>query len=108
MLTTPAEVPSGRRPHAPVAVSQDRDALLIRSIKAALGTYLKGRKLVRVRVRQVEGSKAEGFLKIEGGKAERLLLDFKATSTSDGELSSLEVGGKKIVLASGAAIKRTH
>jgi hypothetical protein len=108
MLTTPAEVPSGRKQHAPVAVSQDRDAMLTRSIKAALGTYLKGRKLVRVRVRQVEGSKSEGFLKIEGGKAERLLLDFKATSTSEGGLSSLEVGGKKIPLVAGAGKQRAR
>ena len=108
MLTTPARLHSGDRQQGPIAVSQDRDAVLTKSIREALGTYLKGRKLVRVRIRHVEGSKIEGFLKIEGGKAERLLLDFKATSTLHSGLSSLEVGGKKIPLDVGTTTKRTR
>jgi len=96
MLATPARPhPGGKQG---LAVSQDRDAILTKSMREALVTYLKGRKLVRVRIRQIDGSKIEGFLKIEGGKAERILLDFKATSTPEGGLSSLEVGGKKIPL----------
>jgi hypothetical protein len=70
-------------------------------MKAALANYLKGRRLAQVQIRNVEGSKVEGFLGILGGEAERLLVDFKATSTPQGGLSSLEVGGKKISLVVG-------
>ncbi len=108
MLATPAKLPSVGKQQGPITVSQGRDAMLMKSIKAALDGYLRGRKLVRVQIRHAEGSKTEGFLKIEGGKAERLLVDFKATSTADGGLSSLEVGGKKISLLNGPATKRAH
>ena len=70
--------------------------ILPRNIKGALANYLKGRRLVQVQIRSVEGGKVEGFLWIMGGKADRLLVDFKANSTPQGGLSSLEVGGKKI------------
>jgi hypothetical protein len=82
--------------------------MLSKSMKEALGSYLKGRKLVRVQIRHVEGSKVEGFLKIEGGRAERVLLDFRATATQQGGLSSLEVGGKKIALVAGTTTRRTR
>jgi hypothetical protein len=99
----------GMQQHGPGAASQDRAAVFAKGIKGALENYLKGRRLVRVQIRHVEGSKTEGFLKIEGGKAERLLVDFKATSTPQGGLSSLEVGGKKISLAVvGAPTKRAR
>jgi hypothetical protein len=89
------------------AVTVDgQDAALTRSIRGVLESYLDGRKLVRVKVRQVEGKNVEGFLKIYGGKGERLLVDFRATSTPLGGLSSLEVGGKKIALALGPAAKK--
>jgi len=52
-----------------------------------------------VQIRQAEGNKIEGFLKVDGDKGESLLVDFMASSTPGGELSSLEVGGKKIVVA---------
>ena len=70
--------------------------------------YLNGRKLLSVKIRQAEGKNIEGFLKIEGGKGERLLVDFTATATAEGGLSSLEVGGRKISIAAGLAARRTH
>jgi hypothetical protein len=72
--------------------------VLGKNIRDALTTYLEGRKLHLVIIREVEGRKVEGFLKIGGEGGERLLLDFKATSTPQGEISSLEVSGKKITL----------
>jgi hypothetical protein len=99
-----AKQASGRRqPTAQGAITDDHDATLSRSIQAALEkNYLKGRRLVRVKIRQVEGNSIEGFLKIEETKGERLLVDFRATSTPQGGLSSLEVGGKKISVVVGA------
>jgi hypothetical protein len=66
-----------------------------------LESFPNGRRLVRVQIRQVEGSRTEGFLKIEGVEGERFLVDFRATSTPQGRLSSLEVGGKKISVVVG-------
>jgi hypothetical protein len=80
----------------------------MRIIRAGLENSLEGWKLVGVKIRRVEGKNVEGFLKIDGGKGERLLVDFKATATPEGGLSSVEVGGKKIPLASGQATKRTR
>ena len=96
------------QPGTAAVAGEDNEAPLVRSIRAALEDYLNGRKLVRVKIRQAEGRSVEGFLKIEGGKGERLLVDFKATETSQGGLSSLEVGGRKVSLAPDAAAKRTH
>ena len=98
-----AKQASGRRqPNAQGAIADDRDAMVSRSIQAALEkNYLKGRRLVRVKIRQVEGNSIEGFLKIEGTEGERLLVDFRATSTLVGNLSSLEVGGQKVPGVSG-------
>jgi hypothetical protein len=79
----------------------NRAPILAKSIKEALANYLKGRRLAQVQIRNVEGSKVEGFLWILGGEADRRLVDFKATSTPQGGLSSLEVGGKKISLIVG-------
>jgi hypothetical protein len=99
---------ANRTQPSPGAVTgEDHEAFLVRSIRVALEDYLNGRKLVRVKTRHAEGRSVEGFLKIEGVKGERLLVDFKATETPQGGLSSLEVSGRKISLVSDAE-KRTH
>ena len=82
--------------------------MLAKSINGALANYLKGRTLAQVQIRNVEGRKVEGFLRILGGEAERLLVDFKATSTPQGGISSLEVGGKKISLVVRATTRLKH
>jgi len=61
-----------------------------------------------MQIRQVEGNTVEGFLKVEGKKGERFLVDFKAASTVGGGLSSLEVDGKKIVVTAGATRRRNQ
>jgi hypothetical protein len=96
-----------RTQQRPGANAEDHETSLMRNIRVALEDYLNGRRLVRVKIRQVEGRSVEGFLKIEGGKGERLLVDFNATKTPQGGLSSLEVGGRKVSLAPDAAAKRT-
>lgn len=96
------------QPHGEAATAEEHEPPLARSIRAQLGGYLNGRKLLSVKIRQAEGRNIEGFLKIEGGKGERLLVDFTATETAEGGLSSLEVGGRKISLTPGPAAKRTH
>jgi hypothetical protein len=96
------------QPGTGAVAGEDHEASLTRSLRVALEDYLNGRKLVRVKIRQAEGRSVEGFLKIEGGKGERLLLDFKATEIPHGGLSSLEVGGKKVSIASDAPVRRTH
>ena len=84
----------------------DHDAALRKGIRTALEEYLSGRKLVMIKVRQAEGRSIEGFLKIEGVRGERSLVDFKATSTPEGALSSLEVGGRKVSFVPGPASRR--
>jgi len=96
------------QPRAGAIAAEDHNVALAKSIRAALEGYLKGRKLVEVKIRQVEGRSVDGFVKIEPEKGERLLVDFKAATTRDGALSSLEVGGRKISLAVGAAARRTQ
>jgi hypothetical protein len=96
------------QPLTGAAAGEDHEASLVRNLRVALDDYLNGRKLVRVKIRQAEGRSVEGFLKIEGGKSKRLLVDFKATETPQGGLSSLEVGGSKVSLVPDAAAKRTH
>ena len=96
------------QPRARTGTPDDNEAALMRIIRAGLENSLEGWKLVGVKIRRVEGKNVEGFLKIDGGKGERLLVDFKATATPEGGLSSVEVGGKKIPLASGQATKRTR
>jgi hypothetical protein len=109
MQATPAKLHAGgTQPQGPAASRAGPDALLTKSLKGALENYLAGRKLVRVQIRHVDGSRTEGFLKIEGGKGERLLVDFKATTTPQGRLSFLEVGGKKISLDDGATTKQVR
>jgi hypothetical protein len=81
--------------------------VLARGIREALESYLKGRRLVRMQVRRVEGDDIEGFLKVVGDKGENLLVDFRATSTPQGGLLSLEVGGMKIVVDA-ATSRRAH
>ncbi len=98
----------GAGERSPALSSEDRATMLTKSMKAALEDYLKDRRLVKVQIRHVDGSKVEGFLKIEGGKAERLLVDFKAGWTPHSGLSSLEVGGKKISRVVGATTKQSR
>ena len=69
-------------------------------------SYLKGRKLVGLKIRQVEGDKVQGFLKTSGAKGDRHLVDFRATSTPQGGLSALEVDGRRIAIAASPAAKR--
>jgi hypothetical protein len=88
--------------------AEDRETSLARNIRGALQDYLSGRKLISVKIRQAEGKRVEGFLKIEGEKGERLLVDFNAAATPQGALSSLEVGGRKIVVDHSAMTKRMH
>ena len=90
------------------AATNDHVALLSRTIQVALQDYLHGRRLAQVKVRQIEGDKIEGFLKIEGNKGESLLVDFRVTSTPKGRLSSLEVDGQKVAVHAGAMTKRTR
>lgn len=108
MRATTEKLPIEGLQRHPEAPTQDGAASLSKSIKGALATYLSGRKLVRVKIRQIEGSKIEGFLKIEGRKGERLLVDFKAVNAPHGGLSSLTVGGKKVSLELRPEPKRTH
>jgi hypothetical protein len=88
------------QPRTGTVAPQDSQASIARAIKGALTGYLSGRRLVKVKIRQIEGRSVEGFLKIDGGRAERVLVDFTATTTREGALSSLEVGGKKVSLVS--------
>jgi len=96
------------QPGTGTVAPEDNEASTARRIRGALDGYLGGRKLLKVKIRQVEGRSVDGFLKIEGGRGERLLVDFNATTTKEGELSSLEVGGRKISLDAGPAARRTH
>ncbi len=86
----------------------DHEAQIARRIRGALDDYLGDRKLVRVKIRQLEGRSVDGFLKIEGRTGERLLVDFNAITTQQGQLSSLEVGGRRISLDAGPGERRTH
>ncbi|MDA4115657.1 MAG: hypothetical protein OK442_03775 [Thaumarchaeota archaeon] len=86
------------QPRTGTVAREDSHASLERAIKGALTGYLSGRRLSKVKIRQIEGRSVDGFLKIEGGSAERALVDFTATTTRYGALASLEVGGKKIPL----------
>jgi len=89
------------------AATDDDGVVLETRIRGALEKgYLRGRKLVGLKIRRVEGKSVEGFLKIDAGKDEHLLVDFRATSTEQGGLSYLEVGGRKISVAGGAATTR--
>lgn len=71
---------------------------MLSKFRKALGGYMrKGQKVIQVKVRLIEGHRIYGFLLVRSeDKDEKFLLDFQATLTSDGEVSSLEVGGKKI------------
>jgi RNase P/RNase MRP subunit POP5 len=96
-------------PRARIAdTSEVNEAELRRVVRSTLENSLGDWKLVGVKIRRVEGENIEGFLKIDEGKGERLMVDFKATATQDGALSSVEVGGKKIALASVHGARRTR
>jgi len=71
---------------------------LMKSIRKELASYLGGeQRLVRVRIGRMEHNKVYGFVKVESEETHRhFLLDFEATSTCQGVLSSLEVDGKKV------------
>jgi hypothetical protein len=79
----------------------------VKIIRGPLEEYLNGRRLVQVKIRKSEGRNVEGFLKIDAGGGERILVDFKATKSPQGGLSSLDVGGRKIPLVLGPAAKRS-
>ena len=97
------------QPRARIAdTSEVNEAELRRVVRATLEHSLGAWKLVGVKIRRVEGKNIEGFLKIDEGKGERLLVDFKATATPEGALSSVEVGGKKIALGSAHGTRRTR
>ena len=88
----------------------DRASLQLEgNILAALEkSYFKGRKLVGLKIREVEGNNVQGFLKISNAKGERQLVDFKATSTPHGGLAALEVDGRKIPILGISPSKRAH
>lgn len=88
--------------------SEVREAALAKSMSRILQGYLNGRRLVTVKIRLVEGKSVDGFLKITGEKGERLLVDFKATATPQGQVSSLQVGARNIPLEAGASSKRSR
>jgi len=96
------------QPGTGTVAAEDRDAAITKGIRTALEDYLSGRRLVMVKIRQAEGRNIEGFLKIEGGSGERSLVDFKATSSPEGALSALEVGGRKISFVPGPASRRAQ
>ncbi len=92
------------RPHGTQSLSGESkvegpEAALLRSIRATVEGRLKGRKLVSLKIRQVEGKKVDGILKIEGVKGELQMVDFKASTGPHGSLSYLEVGGRRISLS---------
>ncbi len=94
------------QPRHGAGTAAEQESPLARSIRGQLEDYLNGRKLLNVKIRQAEGRNIDGFLKIEGSKGERLLVDFTATTTAEDGLASLEVGGRRISIAPGA--RRTH
>ena len=96
------------QPSTGTGAPEGAEASIERRIRVALDGYLGGRELLKVKIRQVEGRSVDGFLKIEGGRGERLLVDFKAATTQEGALSSLEVGGRKISLDAGPQARRAH
>ncbi len=105
MRAKPAAADAQQRARATAA--EDRGTALEGKIRLALEkNYLKGKKLVGLKIRQVDGNSVEGFLKISGVKGERRLVDFRVTSSSQGALTALEVDGRKISLAVSGAAKR--
>ncbi len=77
-------------------------ATLVGNIRRVLTSYFGGeRKVLQVKIRRVEKDRVDGFLKVRSTeKHENFLFDFQATSTSRGEVSSLEVDGKKVAVQS--------
>ena len=56
-------------------------------------------RLVRVKIGRIANNKVYGFVKMESEQTHKhFLLDFEATSTCQGELSSLEVDGRKVTI----------
>ena len=95
---------AARGGNARTSDTDDGRALLEGKIRGALEKrYLKGRKVVGIKIRQAEGNYVEGFLKFGGAKGDRHLVDFRATSNPQGRLSSLEVDGRKIPLSASSA-----
>ena len=92
----PRSRPKGLRTR--VVAFEGSEAALARSMSRLLRGHLNGRRLVKVKIRSVDGKSVEGFLKIAGANGERLLVDFRATATPQGEVSSLQVGGRSVPL----------
>ena len=58
------------------------------------------RRVIDVKIRSIDAYKVHGFVRLASEKTEdSFLLDFEATITQQGTLSSLWVGGKKFPLA---------
>jgi hypothetical protein len=56
-------------------------------------------RLVRLKIGRIENNRVYGFVKLESEDTHRhFLLDFEATSTCQGALSSLEVDGRKLTI----------
>ncbi len=78
----------------------NHSATLAGNIRRALTSHFGGeQKVLQVKIRRVEKDRVDGFLRVRSTeKHESFLLDFQATSTSQGEVSSLEVDGKKAAI----------
>ncbi len=71
---------------------------MVGRFRKALSSYMKrSQKVIQVKVRLIEGHRIYGFLLVMNEDThEKFLLDFQATLTADGSVSSLEVGGKRV------------
>ncbi|HUI01401.1 MAG TPA: hypothetical protein VLX56_07210 [Nitrososphaerales archaeon] len=103
MVSTSGKLPAKREDQR----GSDDSGSVPGAVRTALGEYLRGRRLVRVQVRRVEGRTVEGFLKIQGPNGERSLEDFSATMDQDGALSLLVVGGKRVGVARRSSARRS-
>ncbi len=95
---TSGDKPSARfRAQGP---SNESVEILVRKIRSALGSHFGAdRRIIQVETTRVEDDKVYGFLKVRNEKThENFLLDFQASRTLGGTLSSLEVDGKRIAL----------
>jgi hypothetical protein len=79
--------------------SGGREAAIIRTVRTSLGSSLKGKRIVSVKIRQLEGNNVEGILKLKTEKGELQMVDFKAVAQEQDSLSSLELGGRRISIS---------
>ncbi len=106
----PKARPQGAQPLTKAAQPESAEGALLKSVRASMESHLKGRRVVSLKVRQVEGRNIDGILKIEGVKGELQMVDFKATTGSgpQGALSYLEVGGRKIIQSQRSPTRQTQ